>query len=170
MHPHPPSSRLATHPACLQQLSPSPEPHQAAPWLLGGLVEPQRAGEGYPGALDCNQHMHTRSRAHTHSCAPNAFPPRVLGSGGGTLRGQQGLLTRELECPGQHGRHGGGPDARACAPPCSVDRAARPCAGQEPCSGRCIGLPVHAPPGPAATHAEWLPVQVSRGMPQGWDR
>lgn len=63
--------------------------------------------------------------------APRALPPCLPKPCRGGVVARLRRLTRELERPGQHGRHGGGPGARA---------RARVLPGSVVPSGRCGGL------------------------------
>lgn len=63
--------------------------------------------------------------------APRAWPPCLPKPCRGGVVARLRRLTRELERPGQHGRHGGGPGARA---------RARVLPGSVVPSGRCGGL------------------------------
>lgn len=107
------------------------------------------------------QHRLAAARLQLRACysqapsgfAPTASPPSLPRPGEGGVVARLLLLTRELERPGQHGRHGGGPSARARARvlPGSVVGSGRrvgPGPGKVAAGGAwggCSGAHVHAP-------------------------
>lgn len=101
--------------------------------------------------------------------APRALPPCLPKPCRGGVVARLRRLTRELERPGQHGRHGGGPGARARARvlPGSVVPSGR-CGGARTCKGgssatrqgqeeqlRCgLHANVQAPAGTSPAHSK----------------
>lgn len=86
---------------------------------------------------------------------PRALPPSLPRPCRGGVVARLRRLTRELERPGQHGRHGGGPGARA---------RARVLPGSVVPSGRCAGLgpaKVGAPRRGEARRSSWAAASAS---------
>lgn len=104
-----PAFQPPRHPPCMPPAAVSdprsPPGCPLAPWGARGTPMNRRGLPESPGLE--STHAHTPARTHTQLCSQCISSP--------CLGVRRGLLTRELECPGQHGRHGGGPGARARA-------------------------------------------------------
>lgn len=126
--------------------------------------EPQPPGTAPSSPLGACSWVWVEAKARPAS--PQSLASPYSNTGGDRVVARLRLLTRELERPGQHGRHGGGPGARAHARvlPGSVVPGGR-CAGLAPgkvrpgCWRQSRGKP--SPSTSSAGFSPTLPVQVT---------
>lgn len=135
---HSPSQQLSPLPGHLPS-APSSVPPCQPPGLAPRPRSPTRPAPLTPAPGGCTARLRApaappglgpgRGRLHPQSLVSSS--PRLPEPGGGGVVSRLQRLTRELERPGQHCRHGGGPGARA---------RARVLSGNVVPGGRCAGL------------------------------